>query len=469
VGKLSVSKTVCIGFVFYIATAIASPAQTTFTTLVSFDGTDGSQPNNVSLVQGRDGNLYGTTAVGGANGPYGTVFEVTPEGMFTTLHSFGGSDGAFSTASLIQATDGNFYGTTEEGGDISGEYAGTVFKITPGGAVTTLHSFCAQSGCTDGYQPDAGLVQGMDGNLYGTTQGGGAYGHGTVYKITPQGTLTTIYSFCAKVDCTNGSDPNTALVQAANGNFYGFAGDTVFKITPSGKLTTILNFYGTLGLSAGLVIARDGNFYGTADSGGTSNAGAVFKMTPNGVLTTLYNFCSLPLCADGNTPYGQLIQGSDGNFYGTTREGGAKGYGTIFKIAPDGTLTTLYSFCPQAGCDDGAYPYGGLAQATDGSFYGTTWAGGIDDSGVVFRISIGLGPFVETNPTSGKTGARVIILGNNLTGSTSVTFNGTASTFTVVSSTEIQTTVPADATSGIVEVTTLKKKLKSNVKFSVTP
>jgi uncharacterized repeat protein (TIGR03803 family) len=217
---------------------------------------------------------------------------------------------------------------------------------------------------------------------------------------------------------------------------------------------------------AALVQGTDGNFYGTTGNGGTNKQGTVFKITPSGTLETLHSFDG----ADGSYPYAALVQGTDGNLYGTTHEGGANdinylcplGCGTIFKITPSGTLTTLYSFCSQANCTDGTLPGAGLVQDTDGAFYGTT-----ESPSTVYSLSMGLGPFVETQPPSGKVGAAVKILGTSLTGSTSVTFNGTAATFAVVSASEITTTVPTGATTGTVQVVTPGGTLSSNVPFRV--
>ena len=211
---------------------------------------------------------------------------------------------------------------------------------------------------------------------------------------------------------------------------------------------------------AGLVQGTNGDFYGTTFEGGANNDGTVFKITPSGTLTTLHSFD----ITDGATPVAALVQATDGHFYGTTYYGGANGYGTLFKITPSGTLTTLHSFDNT----DGGYPYAAVLQATNGKFYGTTFEGGANADGTVFSLSVGLGPFVETQPTSGKVGAAVKILGTNLTGATSVTFNGTAAKFTVVSKSEIKTTVPTGATTGPVEVTTPKGTLKSNLVFRVT-
>jgi uncharacterized repeat protein (TIGR03803 family) len=467
----------CGILLLWAAAAIALPAQT-FTTLHSFTGTDGATPY-AGLVQATDGNFYGTTYNGGVD-CCGTVFKITPSGTLAMLYSFTGTDGANPASGLILATNGNLYGTTYAGGTTGGK--GTVFKITLGGTLTTLHGF----GGANGAYPEAVLVQGTDGNFYGTTVHGGmrmgcekGHGCGTIFKITPHGTLTTLHEFAR----AHGAYPYS-LVQGTDGNFYGATANggannscsqgcgTIFKITPSGTLTTLHSFDSTDGAepTAGLAQGTDGNFYGTTDYGGANNQGTVFKITPSGTLTTLYSFCSQTNCTDGSVPLG-LVQATDGNFYGTTFSNGSNGptgSGTAFSITPSGTLTTLYSFCSQTNCTDGQFPFAGLVQATDGNFYGTTSMGGTNNEGTVFSLSVGLGPFVETNPTSGTLGAAVIILGTNLTGTTSVTFNGTAATFTVKSTSEITTTVPTGATTGTVQVVTPGGTLSSNVPFRVT-
>jgi uncharacterized repeat protein (TIGR03803 family) len=392
--KVGVLKATYIIFVICAATAIAAPAQT-FTSLHSFNGTDGSGPW-AGLIQATDGNFYGTTNAGGAYGR-GTVFKITTGGQLTTLYSFCSLqnclDGSTPYAGLVQATDGNFYGTTS-GGGIYGQ--GMVFKITPGGLLTPLHSFDS----TDGANPTAGLIQATDGNFYGTTNRGGN-GSGTIFKITPEGTLTTLYSFCAQTNCPDGGLPYAGLIQASDGNFYGTTygygsvGETVFKITPGGTLTTLytgLNPYG------GLLQASDGNFYGTSVNGGAYGPGAVFKITPEGTLTTLNSFCAKTNCPDGAWPYAGLIQASDGNFYGTTGWGGLRSCfrcGTVFEMSAAGTLGTLFKF----NSTDGAHPLAGLVQATDGSFYGTTTEGGTYGYGTVFRLTGGA-PAATLSPTS---------------------------------------------------------------------
>jgi len=468
-GKPNWGNRACALLLLCASTAIASPAQT-FTSLHSFGGADGRDPF-AGLVQGANGNLYGTTVLGGAN-TYGAVFTITPSGTLTTLYSFGGKDGGNPDAALVQATNGNFYGTTQVGGTNN---QGTVFKIAPGGALTTLYSFCPLSGCPDGLYSWA-LIQATDGNFYGTTYEGGANNGGTVFKITPGGTLTTLYSFCSQSGCPDGLYPQAGLVQAANGIFYGTTSvggangqGTVFEITSGGALTTLYSFCSQTGCTDGyqpyaeLIQAADGNFYGTTSLGGINGHGTVFKITSGGTLTTLYDFCSQNGCPDGDGPLTSLVQATDGDFYGTTSAGGASGaYGTVFKITPGGTLTTLHSF----DSTDGETP-SALIQDTNGEFYGTTSGGGTNGYGTVFSLSVGLHPFVETLPASGKVGAPVKILGTKLKRATSVNFNGTPAVFKAVSNSLITTSVPKGASTGFVTVRTPSGTLKSNKRFRV--
>ena len=459
VRKVVLAKTVCAVFVLCVTAAIGSSAQT-LTTLASFTGYDGDEPH-ASLVQGTDGNFYGTTNYGGPNAMGGTIFNISPGGALTTLYAFCGqymcSDGDHSFGGVIQASDGNFYGTTQ-GGGINDN--GTVFQLTPEGTFTTLYSFVGK----DGSAPTAPLMQATNGDLYGTTAGGGRYGAGTIFKMTLAGKLTRLHSF----NGADGANPVGMLVQATDGNFYGTTSGgagTVFEITPAGTLTTLHTFSGADGYSpvAGLVQAVNGNFYGTTSSGGANGDGTVFEITPAGTLTVLHNFAGYGI--DGANPGAALVQATDRNFYGTTTNGGDGDAGTVFKITPGGRLSTLYSF----DWGSGDLPYSGLLQATDGAFYGTTGQGGTDCCGTVYRLSMGLGPFVRTAPGSGKVGAPVVILGTNLTGTTAVTFHGTAAAFTVVSSSEITTEVPAGAGTGKVRVRTLSGTLWSNVAFRVRP
>ncbi len=459
-GKLNWRSKTCTLLLLYLTTAITLPAQT-FTILHNFGGTqEGVEPVG-ALVQGIDGKLYGTTFFADAGPDPGTVFKITTGGTLTTLHKFVNTDGANPDAELARAFNGNFYGTTSNGG---ADLKGTIFRITPGGTLTTLHNF---SGGTDGASPQAGLVA-VNGSFYGTTFSGGASGDGTVFKITSTGILTPLHSF----DITDGANPSASLVQAINGNLYGTTssggasgGGTVFKITPGGALTPLHSFdiADGSGPDGDLVQGTDGDLYGTTEFGGTFGDGTIFKINPiSGTLTVLYNFDN----TDGANPQAGLTQGTDGNFYGTTSEGGAYGEGTVFTINPTSKLlTTLHNF----NGTDGSAPLAGVVQDTDGNFYGTTLYGGINLDGTVFSLSVNLGPFVETQPTYGKVGAAVKILGTDLTGATNVSFNSTTAAFTVVSSSLITTTVPNGATTGSVSVTTPGGTLFANKQFRILP
>jgi len=492
--KFSLASAACLIFAFCIAAAIASPAQT-YTTLASFDGTDGADPV-AGLVQGTDGNFYGTAFAGGTNNE-GTVFKISPAGKLTTLYTFCSqpncSDGALPNE-LMLATNGNLYGVTESGGI---DQTGTIFEITSSGQFTTIYRFCSQPDCNDGVHPVGPLVQGRNGNLYGTTYQGGLNGVGTIFELTPASELTTLHTF----DYVDGKYPSP-LLQATNGNFYGTTQSggpildcpspagcgTVFETTPTGELTTVYTFCARTDCTdgslpeTGLVQASDGNLYGTTLGGGANRdcetyldgygwlfgCGAAFEMSLTGRLTTIDSFCAAS-CTDAANVF-SLLPATDGNFYGTEDTLSGDGPGSIFELTPTGALTTLYNFCSQTNCTDGSGPAASLVQGTDGAFYGTTEAGGTYGVGVVFSLSVGLKPFVETTPTSGKVGGKVMILGNDLKGATRVAFNGTTATITSGSNTEITTTVPTGATTGAVEVMTASgKKLESNVFFQVIP
>jgi uncharacterized repeat protein (TIGR03803 family) len=349
-------KTFCIGILFWVASAGALSAQT-YTTLWTFIPSEGNGPaGGGSLIQGLNGELIGQTGLGGSFND-GTLFEMVPNGRVLSSLNFGGGCGPNCTAvqpigSLLQAPNGTLYGVTNTGGAYVN---GTVYQFTGSEGVSILHSFCPQLGCADGTYPTGGLVLGFTGKLYGMMSAGGTgaacprefdpLGCGTIFEITPAGTFTTLYSFCSRAGCTDGASPAWALVLSTNGKFYG-----------------------------------------TAENGGVGNSdcvsygcGTIFEISAAGTLTTLHRFCtstnSNGFCTDGEAPSNGVIQGADGNFYGTTKRGGANGGGTIFKITPQGTLTTLYNFCSEANCLDGENPYAGLVQATDGNFYGTTTAG----------------------------------------------------------------------------------------------
>jgi len=466
--------------------------------MADLTSTDGALPA-APLLQGANGNFYGSGFGNGA----GTIFEMTPGGNITAVYDFCSlpncADGAQPVAGLILATNGNFYGTTFKGGGCGlPNGCGTVFGITPAGKLTTLYSFCGEEeACPGGMFPEGGVVQTPDGSFYGTTSSGGVFGTGTIFRVTAAGKATTLWTFCSLPNCADGEFPLAGLVLATNGNFYGttgyngaYLGGTIFEITPAGTFTTLYSFCSQPHCADGarpmgaLIQASNGNFYGTTYAGGVNGyqGGTIFEITPSGKFNTMYTFCSQPNCADGEYPLAGLVQATDGNFYGTTWQGGAwngdmcsRTCGTIFQITPAGRFTTLYTFCSEdLMCSDGWSPAAGLMQATDGNLYGTTLQGGpsvigcgAGGCGTVYRWSMGLAPFIETLPTSGRVTTDVYILGTNLTGTTGVSFNGTPATFTVVSATKIETKVPTGATTGTVTVATPTGTLSSNMPFRV--
>jgi uncharacterized repeat protein (TIGR03803 family) len=402
----------------FILSAFGVQAGVALTTLYSFTNqVNGVFTDNIcpqaGLVFGTDGNLYGTTSgtfgpdvTGGPayNDARGSVFEISTNGALTNIHVFGtvlgpantSLDGAYPVAALVQGSDGYFYGTTALGGTLGdnpyGLGDGTVFKISTSGALTTLYSFTYP---VDGSMPDAGLVQASDGYFYGTTSRGTNTEGGTVFKMSTNGALTTLYVF---TNFTNGYYPQSGLVQGNDGYFYGTTEFSVFKISTNGALTTLHIFGGSIPF-VGLVLGGDGYFYGTSSEGGTNtNAldqvgyGTIFKMSTNGEYSTLYSFAG---GNDGESPLAALVQGSDGNFYGTTIYVGANvgygaggslgGYGTVFQITTNGAYTSLYSF---TGGSDGAYPVAPLVQGPDGTFYGTAQYGGTNGYGTVFRLTV---------------------------------------------------------------------------------
>jgi uncharacterized repeat protein (TIGR03803 family) len=473
--------------------AIAASAQT-FTSVATFDGSNGAGPF-VGLVQGVDGNFYGTTSGDGAF-KRGTVYKVAGDGTISVVYNFCSlphcADGAAALSPLVLGADGNFYGTTSSGGANQNQPQGTFFKLTPGGTLTTLYNFCSKPNCADGSEPRGAIVLALDGNFYGETVGGGnSTNLGTIFKITPTGSLTTVHTFCSETDCADGANPFAGLVQARDSSFYGTAqGGTngqgiVFRFTSTGQFKTLYTFCAVAGCPDGslpsgpLVVTTSGNIYGTAPGGGQGShgsGGTVFELTSTGTFNVVYSFCSATNCDDGSGPQSGLILGTDGRLYGSTVEGGFNGIGTAFRINAADAFTRLHSF----DASDGAYPISALVESTDGTFYGDTSNGGPEDRancggsapfgcGTVFRLSLGLKPFIRTAQPSGTVGDSIIILGNGLTGSSSVTFNGTTAAFSVVSDTEITASVPTGATSGTIKVLTPSTTLTSTVAFHVLP
>jgi uncharacterized repeat protein (TIGR03803 family) len=395
--------------IFFLTLAAGSSSaraqSTSQSVLYSFctlaDCADGGMPSG-PLTLAADGNFYGTTfEAGGENIPFiqdGTAYKITPDGALTTLHSFCGysgcPDGIGPNGGMIQGTDGNFYGTTIFGGANNqpneGNYGdGTVFKLTPAGKLTTLYSFCNTGGdkCTDGQIPYFALVQGADGDFYGATLYGGGFttgnnhfGDGTIFKVSATGTFTSLHQFTGGDD---GALPYGALTQGSDGNFYGVTAEggstgfgTLFKITSSGTLTTIYTFKNgqdSEGPDAGLVQGDDGDFYGTTGPVPNGNDGTFFKVSAGGAYTYLGEFAKP---SSTFSTYSILSLAGDGNFYGTTPYSGVNNSGTVYRVTPAGTFTTLYSFCTQTDCVDGSIPFAGVIPGADGSLYGTTLSGG---------------------------------------------------------------------------------------------
>jgi uncharacterized repeat protein (TIGR03803 family) len=478
---------------------------------------DGQSPM-AELIQGADGNYYTTTFAGGSGAcpddvegltpGCGAVVKITPAGVFSVLYSFPldssnntTPNGMYPVAGLVQAPDGNFYGVASGGGSSGTDFCqpvtgifgcGTIFKLTPNGTLTLLYSFCGGYGCgslaTDGADPRGRLVY-ANGYLYGTTQQGGVYNgyynSGIIFRISLSGTYEIVHIFSGCCGTGDGESPSAGLTLGSDGNLYGTTqwggtsgNGTVFKMTPDGTVTILHSFLsddpnGTEPLGA-LIEASDGNLYGTCYSGGASERGTVFRISKTGVLKKLYDFTT----ASGNAGYNPqagVIQASDGNLYGTAGGGGGDDIGTIYQLTLGGVATLEASF----GGPSGYSPVGALLQGSDGRLYVTTPDGGgvnsngVSDDGTIDAFSASLPlpkpGIVRFAPASGTVGAKVKISGGPYIGATAVTFNGTAATFKVKGSEFITATVPAGATSGPISVTTPGGTAKSKVTFTVLP
>jgi uncharacterized repeat protein (TIGR03803 family) len=430
------------------------------------------------LVQGVDGNLYGVT--GPEGGMYGTIFALGLQGAgLTSVYTFCSlpncADGANPTGGLVQSPSGILYGTTQGGawvttGSGGRSCYGTIYGITTTGEFTLYHTFRG----SDGAAPAAGLALDYAGNVYGTTRYGGinctdAPGCGVVFRMAATGSFMWERGFSGP----DGSQPMGTLLLAANGSFYGTTNQggannagTIFRITASGEFGTVYNFCAQASCAdgsnpeAGLIQGVDGNLYGTTYTGGASNLGTIFWITTGGELTTLHSFSGI----DGQNPQGPLTQGSDRNLYGTTYLGGTgAGWGTMYQFKLSGALTTIYSF---QRLNDGGQPWGGLTQGVDGNFYGATTSGGLGD-GVLYEVTADLPPEVQALPVAGQVGDSVAILGTGLDEATAVSFNGVAATFNLVSPTQLNATVLVGASTGYIEVTLPSGNVLENLPFRV--
>jgi uncharacterized repeat protein (TIGR03803 family) len=359
------------------------------------------------------GNIYGTTQGTGYyyQNPYGSAFKISPQNVFTRLHEFcdlsGCTDGFYPQSDITLDAKGNLYGTTSTGGT---RQKGTVFKISPAGTVTVLHSFCSNNIagiCVDGDQPEGSVIVDSLGTVYGLTYNGGKQGYGLLYKINPTtNALSYVYSFCATAGCIDGQRPDGRLLNDGKGSLYGvtyyggaYGYGTLFKVSIATRhITTLYSFCRLSGCPdggyprGGLVRDSAGNIYGvTSYGGGSSSSGVLYKITPGKVYTVLRKFCTFSFCTDGQRPNGGLAISPTGIIYGTTNAGGnTSGRGVLFRYdTVKKAYGVTYSFCAQTGCNDGATPATDAGVAIDkaGNLYGTTTYGGKGNQGIVYKVT----------------------------------------------------------------------------------
>jgi uncharacterized repeat protein (TIGR03803 family) len=454
--------------------ASAATAQITPVALYQYPNTDNNTSGITSdsfLAQGPDGALYDTDWTNG-NYNSGSVYTMSLTGDYSLLYSFcaeGGNclaTGSNPEGGVTLGSDGNFYGTTYGGG--ANNY-GTVFKITPAGKLTTLYSFPGTA--VDGANPTFPVIQASNGAFYGVTSAGGSNNNGTFFRITSAGSFTTLASFQSGV---NGSNPNLPT-QGTDGNFYGTTHNggpnsgccgTVYKSTAAGKITVLYTFPGGEGSPVGqLVEGSDGNFWGVTNGVPFISGGELFKVSPSGDFTVVHTFSGT---GDACCSSSGLIAGSDGNLYGVTNAGGTANVGAIYNVDPStDAYAVLYSFCSGDSCVFyGPGPV--LLQDTSGTFYGNT-EGSSDGGSWFFSYDTGLAPFVRTLTQSGEVGATVIFLGQDFTGATKVEFGGAKAQFKAVSDTELDAAVPAAGATGPVTVVTPGGRLTALSNFKVLP
>lgn len=380
-----------------------------FAVLQNFNGANGNKPLSPPILA-KDGNLYGATLQGGAD-LRGVIYKLTPQGKLTALYSFCSqpncTDGDIPEFGPIQGRDGNLYGTTSIGG---ANNLGEVYKLTLSGELTVLHSFSQNA---EGWYPNS-LVGDGNGGFFGTTLEAGAHQFGTIFHLSAQGKLNTLYSFCDSqpncIDAYSNTGEPQPLIHGSDGNVYGITTTggpqdslcspggcgTMFKITPQGKFSIVYNFCGLAncadgGLPSWLTQGSDGNFYGTTSMGGSeaSGGGTVFQLTTSGALSVLHSFSAAKSSGSGYAPYG-LIQATNGTLYGITFFGGNEdsecqniGCGTVFSVTTTGAFESLHNF----GASDGFAP-AGLVQTSDTRLNGTTSYGGTHRDGLIFSINL---------------------------------------------------------------------------------
>jgi uncharacterized repeat protein (TIGR03803 family) len=467
-------------FALIFAGATISALAQTPTTIYTFAGGNGNpaNPQNNSVAQGRNGNYYFTTCV--PLSIESVMFDITASGALSTVYT-----PSNCSYGVTLGTDGNLYSTTGNNDGAGGLY-GTLYKVTPTGTATLLHTF---TNGADGSYPYWPPIEGTNGIFYGTTDAQAT--NSTTYSVTSSGTFTTLHTFTG----SDGQDAN-GLVQGSDGNFYGSTQSggannlgVVYKMTPTGTVTVLHSFAGSDGAVGrwDLIQAKDGNFYGVTLNGGTFGAGVLYKITSTGTYTVLYNFPYPGTNQYTNPfPYSGVIQATNGLLYGVTGNvGGPFVWGSIYSFNTTTlTYTTLYNF---TGGTDGGQPYGPLLQHTDGLLYGTTYVGGnvsgssscntveydgelvgTGGCGTVFTENIGAKPYIKLQTTSGSVGSKVGVFGQGFSSASVVKFNGVqAASPTLTGTTYLTATVPAGATDGYVTVTTGSTTLTSTAKYTV--
>jgi uncharacterized repeat protein (TIGR03803 family) len=416
----------------------------TFTVLHNFgsQANDPGGPTWTGAIAQSQGGYFFTSSPGAVNGK---AYRLTTAGALKVVHGFNGTDGGQPYSGLTMSTDGVFYGATELGGAYG---IGTIFKMTSDGHVTTLHSFTSTA---DGGNTWAPPIESLAGEFYGVARSFNP-NYGTVYKVTKSGVFTILHAFTGG----DGAWPTGQLVQGSDYYFYGttqgggaLGHGTIFKVNSTGDFHVLYNFDGfSAGLPiAGLTLATDGNLYGVTLQGGASGAGTVFRFSLSKGFAALYEFSG---GEDGASPYAGLMQATDGNLYGSAFSGGSYGGGVIFRVALDGTFTVVHSFDGSTGSS----PQAAIVQGTNGILYGATTGGGSAAGGVFYSLDVGMAPFVRYLPVYGRAGQTVEILGQGFTSDSTVSFNGVPAKFTVVYPTYLRATVPAGATTGSITVTT---------------
>lgn len=449
--------------------ALAAPVHAqTYKVLHNF----GSSPGDPScprltgtIAQSPGGNFY-SSANDCLETDGGSVYKISVNGAVTVIYRFPSNTSGprAPVGGLVFGTDQQFHGTTESGGIINGH--GSVFRITPDGKLRTMYEF---NGDLNGGAPVSAPIQSVSGHYYGTTPGEYGLHWGSIYKVTENGNFTLLHAF-------NGADGSFALgplIQGTDYHFYGVAegggkynAGVIFRVTAGGYYKVVHDFDVTHGQhpAGPLIQANDGNFYGTAYDGGSGaalpGAGVIFKMTPSFKFTVLHNFSGGD---DGANPAGGLVEASDGNFYGTNIFGGANGYGVLFRITPGGAFTVLHDFDQRTGW----LAQMTLLQHTNGKLYGQTTQGGSAGVGVFFRLDAGLPRFVTFLTVYGRVGAHVVILGQGFTPNSVISFNGVRAVSPEIHPTFIKAIVPDGATTGAITVTTTGGTLKSNKVFVI--